>query len=197
LRERIERSGDPLETAVRLAIAGNIIDFAVLDPVSGVKVIEETISRALDVPLEGHMENFREAVGSAERILYLTDNAGEIAFDRLLAEQIGTSGMTIAVRGAPVINDATIDDARACGLSDIFDVVDNGADVPGTLLDLCSNEFRETFSTADMIIAKGMGNYESLSDVDSNIYFLLKVKCRVIANDIGFDEGSMVVFNSG
>ena len=126
----------------------------------------------------------------------LADNAGEIVFDRLLIEQLPIDRVTVAVRGYPVINDATLDDAETAGLTDIVDVISNGSDAPGTLLDDCSEAFRSRFEEADLIIAKGQGNYETLAQSPRPIFFLLRVKCPVVARDLDYPVGSMVVHPS-
>ena len=113
----------------------------------------------------------------------------EIVFDRLLIEQLPREKVTLVVRGAPVSNDATMIDAEDTGLTKLLEVIDNGSDAPGTILDDCSHAFRERFDSADLIIAKGQGNYESLSEVEKDIYFLLKAKCPVIARDLGCEVG--------
>jgi uncharacterized protein with ATP-grasp and redox domains len=142
------------------------------------------------------VEAFRNAVSQAERILYLTDNAGEIVLDRLLIEQLPTEQVTVAVKGAPVINDATMEDALLAGLPRIVEVIDNGSDAPGTILEACSQAFRERFEDADLIVSKGQGNYETLSDSDKNIFFILKAKCPVIAKDLGCEVGAMILRRS-
>jgi len=192
LELRVERSSDPLETAARLAIAGNVMDVAVKGTVDRTNVTEE-IENALTCPLDGDIGAFTSAVLEANSILYLTDNAGEIVLDRLLIERLPVEKVTVAVRGGPVINDATMVDARAAGITEVVDVIDNGADVPGTILDECSAAFRSRFDDADLIVAKGQGNYETLSDVEKRVFFLLKVKCPVIARDIGSEVGSLVL----
>jgi uncharacterized protein with ATP-grasp and redox domains len=101
--------------------------------------------------------------------------------------------ITFAVRGKPVLNDATIDDAVAVGITELIEVIDNGSDTPGTVLEECSGKLRRSFQDADLIIAKGQGNFETLSAVDKNIFFLLKAKCPVIARHIGCDVGEFVV----
>jgi damage-control phosphatase, subfamily I len=122
------------------------------------------------------------------------DNTGEIVFDRLFIERALPRDKTIAaVRGAPVLNDATLDDARYVGLTDVVRTIDNGSDAPGTLLDDCSADFLKAFWDADVIIAKGQGNYETLSDVQANIFFVFKVKCPIAARSIGRPNGSWVV----
>lgn len=192
LEKRVMESPHPLETAVRLAIAGNIIDFGVTADIDDVHV-HQSIGHALKAPLNGDIERFAEAVRQAKDILYLADNAGEIVFDRLLIEQLPKEKITVAVRGSPVINDATIDDAEITGLTQLVPVIDNGDDAPGTILESCSRSFRQRFGKADMVLAKGQGNYESLSDVSKNMFFILKAKCPVIADDIGFEVGSLIL----
>jgi hypothetical protein len=193
LEERIAESPDRLETAVRLAIAGNIIDFGVKTSLADSDV-EDTIKQCLDGYLEAdELNKFKTAVAQAQNILYLTDNAGEIVFDRLLIEQLPADKVTVAVKGMPIINDATIEDAEFVGLTDIVEVIDNGSDAPGTILETCSQSFRERFEAADLIISKGQGNYETLSDINKNIFFILKVKCPVIARDLNCEVGKMIL----
>lgn len=192
LHKTILDSADPLDTAVRLAIAGNIIDFGVLDKLSE-DDLHRTITDCLTADISDiQLEPFREAVHNAEKILYLADNAGEIVFDRLLIEQLPMKKITVAVKGLPIINDATMEDAVYAGLTDEVEVIDNGADIPGTVLESCSASFRRRFEQADLIIAKGQGNYETLSEVDKNIFFILKAKCQVVARHLGCEVGKMI-----
>lgn len=193
LEKRIEGSRDPLETAVRVAIAGNIIDFGSNSDLEDSRV-EEAIESSLVAPLsKSAVEDLRESAGRATSILYLGDNAGEIVFDRLLIEQLPRQKVTYVVRGSPVINDATMSDALATGMTDLVEVIDNGSDAPGTILETCSVAFRRRFEAADLVIAKGQGNYETLSEADKSIFYLLKVKCPVIARHIGCDVDSLAV----
>jgi uncharacterized protein with ATP-grasp and redox domains len=192
-RDLIIHSKKPFETAIRLAIAGNIIDLGVkssLELPEAEKVIEKSLTDFFDT---ANVDAFKGATDNAQDILYLADNAGEIVFDKFLIEQIGVEKITLVVKGASVINDATIDDAEAAGLTDMVKVIDNGDDAPGTILESCSEEFKRRFEKADLIIAKGQGNYETLSDIDKNIYFILKAKCPVIASDIGCEVGRMIL----
>jgi hypothetical protein len=192
MRQCIIKSENPLETAIRAAIAGNIIDLGVKSQLPETE-LEETIEQCLSGKLSGgQLGAFRNAVNEAEDILYLADNAGEIVFDRLLIEQLPVDKITVVVKGSPVINDATMEDAIYAGLPQIVDVIDNGSDAPGTILQSCSKSFRDYFDKADLVIAKGQGNYETLSDVDKNIFFILKAKCSVIAGDIGCEIGQMI-----
>ena len=197
LKGSIQDSLDPFETALRLAIAGNIIDYG-----QGTTINEETIqtsiSQCLSQPIaRDSIENLKHELSQASNILYLADNAGEIVFDRLLIDELQHYPVRLAVRGKPIINDALREDAARAGIDTVIEVIDNGADIPGTIIEECSQEFRERFFESDLIIAKGQGNYETLSDSPKKIFFLLKVKCPVIARDIGCNVGDIVVKKKG
>ncbi len=195
LRTQVETSNDPLMTAANLAVAGNIID---LGAKSGLNEheIHDAIRHAAEKPLEGDREAFRAEVKQAKQILYLADNCGEIVFDRLLVEQLGTHRVTVAVRGMPIINDATLEDAVTAGLTDIVRVIGNGSDAPGTLLEDCSDEFKTAFAAADLIISKGQGNFETLSHCGKNIFFLFKAKCPVVAASVNLPVGTHVLWRT-
>jgi len=196
LEGRVRTSADPLETAVRLAIAGNIIDLGVKTSIAESE-IERIINDSLTADFDSQqIKGFRNTVSRAGKILYLADNAGEIVFDRLLIEQLPVQRVTVVVKGKPVINDATIEDAKFAGLTEMTEVIDNGSDGPGTILETCSQTFQERFEDADLIVAKGQGNYETLSDTDKNIFFILKAKCPVIARDLGCEVGEMILRKS-
>jgi hypothetical protein len=195
LKAEIKAASDRLVMAVRLAIAGNVIDMGVNGNVTESDV-RQSVSQALAEPFTGEQNGFRQAVAEARCILYLADNAGEIVFDRLLIEQLLPARVTLAVRGAPVINDATMVDARAVGLHEIVEIIDNGSDAPGTVLEDCSQDFVRRFTEADLILAKGQGNFETLSDDPRNIFFLFKVKCPVIAARVGLPLGTHVLTRS-
>lgn len=158
--------------------------------------VRHTMKQALTAPFFGEMDKFRQAIDEAQSILYLADNAGEIAFDRLLVEQLLSKRVTVAVRGAPVINDVTLIDAQAVGLDKIVEVIDNGSDAPGTILSDCNPEFRRRFAEADLIIAKGQGNFETLSGETGNLFFLFKIKCAVIAEHVKQPLGMQVLIHS-
>ncbi len=195
LEAHLQSSADPMATAVRLAIAGNIIDFGVNSNLNEAHV-HEAIEHSLTTPFDGNVEEFAAAVSDAEDILFLADNAGEIVFDRLLLRRMPLEKVTVVVKGSPVINDATMVDAEAAGITRMVEVIDNGSDAPGTILDDCSEFFRQRFDKADLVIAKGQGNYETLSDVEKDIFFILKAKCPVIAGHLGCQVGSMVLRRS-
>lgn len=191
MREKIHQSEDPFETAVRVAIAGNIIDFGVLTNLEESEVLE-TINQAFDAPVNGSIQELKERINSANKIFYLADNCGEIAFDKLLIEQLPQEKITVAVRGRPIINDALMEDAIEVGLPDLVPVIDNGTDAPGTVLEQCSEEFQKLFHESDFIIAKGQGNYETLNDYDKDIFFLLKAKCKMVAADLDCSIGTLI-----
>ncbi len=194
-RAEVESADDPLQMAVRLAIAGNMMDMGVNGNLKETDV-RQAMKQALTAPFFGELDKFRQAISEAQSILYLADNAGEIAFDRLLVEQLSSKHVTVAVRGAPVINDVTLIDAQAVGLDQIAEVINNGSDAPGTILSDCNQEFRRVFTEADLIIAKGQGNFETLSNEADNIFFLFKVKCAVIADLIKQPVGMQMLVQS-
>ncbi len=192
----IAESKDPFISGLRLAIAGNIIDLGVKNVISEEEIMH-TLVEAMSIPLSGvDPEQFRREVFNAESILYLADNAGETVFDRVFIEQLPQGKVTVAVRGAPAINDATLRDALDAGLDKVAKIVENGSGAPATVLRDCSPEFREIFRQADLIISKGQGNFESLSSVKANIYFLFRVKCDLVKDHTGFSVGSLVLLKA-
>ncbi|NYI41489.1 damage-control phosphatase ARMT1 family protein [Demequina lutea] len=193
LKARVARSEDPLGTAVRLSIAGNIIDFGVSDDIPDLRA---TVERVIAAPLAiNHLASLRAALAAADHVLYLADNAGETVFDRVLIEQLAPR-VIYAVKGGPVLNDATLEDALAAGLDTCATIVDNGSAAPGTILDLCSTDFREVFDEAPLIIAKGQANYETLSEAGPRVFCLLQVKCPVIGAHVSAPVGGAVVRQS-
>lgn len=194
LRGRVRKAVDPLEAAVRYAIAGNIIDFGAQS--DSMDILQE-VERACEAAFgRCHLDLFRDAVSQAQSILYIGDNAGEIVFDRLLVETLRGSTdarITFVVRGVPVLNDATCDDARQVGLNELVPVIDNGSDAPGTIVSEVNETVRKHLATDDLIIAKGQGNYETLSHQNYPIFFLLQVKCPVIGQDLGIATGRYVL----
>ncbi len=195
LAAAVARNEDPFGAAVRLAIAGNIID---LGAKSGLTEAEarNVASDALAQPLVGPLAALRRAAQHARRILYLCDNAGEIAFDRVLIEHLPRGVVTVAVRGQAVINDATREDALVAGLPEIAEVIDNGSAMPGTVLADCSPEFCRRFAEADLVIAKGQGNFESLHTAPAPLFCLFRVKCPTVAVHCGHPVGSHVVWRA-
>lgn len=196
LRRIVYQNYDPVLTAAKLAVAGNVIDFGVSNREIHVKHIMESIdSLSFEI---NHFDRFIDDLKKAKRVMYLADNAGEIVFDRLFIEmlqryypEIGLQ-FTVVVRGKPIINDATMEDAKMIGLERIAKVIDNGDNAPATILKYISDETIKEYQSADIIISKGMGNYETLDEENRLIYYLLKVKCSLTAKRIGAAEGSLV-----
>ena len=190
--QRIQAADDPLRAAVRVAIAGNIIDYGALHSFDAAATMQACFDR--EFVLDDY-SSLLEALQGKPKVLYLCDNCGEIVFDGLLIRQLNKLGcqVTAAVREAPIINDATMADAHASGLDKICSVISNGTRCPGTPLEACSEEFREHFQEADLIISKGMGNFETLSEVSAPIFFLFTVKCSQVARHLaerqGFESG--------
>ena len=192
----VAESGDPFEAGLRLAIAGNIIDLGAREKISDEDICS-ILTEAMEQPLCGaDPRQLKAEIDMADSVLYLADNAGETVFDRIFLEQFASEKVTVAVRGAPAINDATLDDAREAGLHRVARLIDNGSGAPATVMRDCSGDFRRIFKKADVIIAKGQGNYESLSSTDANIYFLFRVKCNLVAEHSGFPIGSLVLLRT-
>ncbi len=189
LKALLDEADDPLDAAVRLSIAGNIIDFGPEQEYD----LWDTVERVLAQPFAiDDRAAFREALDTVERVLYLADNAGETVFDRLLIETLCVPVIYV-VKGGPALNDATRADAKAAGLAQVATIVDNGVDAMGTILGRCSDDFVRLYNEAEMVIAKGQANYETLSDEGPKVFFLLQVKCPIIARDAGAPVGSIVL----
>ncbi|MEA3488982.1 MAG: ARMT1-like domain-containing protein [Candidatus Omnitrophota bacterium] len=189
LKKVVEGSRDVLLSAVRLAVAGNVIDYGVPRSFDIEKEIEECLEKDFAV---FDFSEFSAAVEKAENILYILDNAGEIVFDRILIEEM-KKDVVCAVRGKPIINDVTMEDARQVGLDDVARVISSGSVVPGTVVKDCSEEFLEYYEKADLVISKGQGNFETLADEDRDIFFIFKAKCEVIARHIGCGVGDIIL----
>jgi len=195
LKTMVRESQDPLWTATRLAIAGNVIDSGIFTSVD----IEGTIRKAINNPLAvDEFDIFKKAISDTDTILYLADNAGEIVFDRILIETLISAGkkVTVVVKGSPVINDATLDDALESGLTGICEVVDNGSDAVGTIFPWTSSVFQELFRNAELIVSKGQGNFETLTGIQKNIFFLFQSKCDVVSKELGLSNDSMLLKKS-
>jgi uncharacterized protein with ATP-grasp and redox domains len=189
LRERVASADDPLATAVRIAIAGNIIDYGVAETFD----LEATLERVLtEMPALDDLPLLRERIYAVDEVLYLADNAGETVFDRVLIEILPVP-VRYVVKAAPVLNDATRAEAFAAGIDQVAVIEDTGCDAMGAPLALCSAGFRRRFTQARLILAKGQANYETLSGAEAPIVFLLQAKCSVIAEDIGVPTGSVII----
>ncbi len=189
LKTRVQQSEDPLLTAIKMAIAGNVIDFGIDRPFDIEKEIDQVLKMDFAI---NHYEAFRNELNKTKSILYIGDNAGESVFDRILIEQMAKP-TTFVVRGTAVINDVIYDDAVQAGIHEVATILSSGTSAPGASLDKCSPAFKQVFRDSNFIISKGQGNYEGLSQQKQPIFFMLKVKCHVIANDIGVNEGDIVL----
>ncbi len=196
LKRLVDNSADPLWTASRLAIAGNVIDFGIFTSVD----ITGTVDRALNNPITvDNYPAFKKALSENSEVLYLLDNAGEIVFDRLLIEILIGMGKKVraVVKGHPVLNDSTIDDAFETALTSVCDVMDNGSDCIGTIIELVTPEFAGELGNAPFVISKGQGNYETLCTENfadnKQVFFLFQSKCDVLSKELGLSTGSMVM----
>ncbi len=199
LKEKVISSRDPLWTAARLAIAGNIIDFGIFTSIDISKSVGNALKKTIAID---DYDSFKKTVTETDTILYLLDNSGEIVFDKLLIEELLRKGkkVTAVVKGSPVLNDVTMDDARQTRLTDMCEVVDNGSDAIGTILEWTTPEFQSHFQSADLVINKGQGNFETLTDIGADngkrTYFLFQAKCEVVSKDLGLSYGSMLLKKS-
>jgi uncharacterized protein with ATP-grasp and redox domains len=199
-RQLIQNAPDPFDTALRLSIAGNILDFIACPEAfdEAENYLEETIDKLLKTPFALDDSNLLEQeIKQSKTLLMLGDNAGEIVFDKLFLDHIRHPNVYYAVRGGPIINDATIKEAGYIGMNQVATVVTNGYDSPSTILEKGSKEFLDVYNQSDLVISKGQGNLEGLMDNgNSRLYFLLMVKCHVIARKLGVTKGDFVVYKN-
>jgi len=189
LNKILDQSNDRLSAAVRMAIAGNIIDFGMSKTFN----LNDDVHRILHQDFAHlDMEAFRHHLSNAKSILYIGDNAGESVFDGILIREMNKKTY-YAVREVPVINDVVRQDAIDSGLGEICEIISSGSHAPGTILSGCTKAFNELFEQADLVISKGQGNYEGLSDVKRPLFFMLKAKCPVIARDLGVNENDILL----
>ena len=189
LKKIVNDSDNSLLTAVRLAIAGNVIDFGPNKKFDLNESVRHILKQDFAVL---HFSEFIKQIEKAESILFIGDNAGESVFDKILIEEIGKP-VVYVVRDVPVINDVTRENAIDSGLNEVAEIISSGTTAPGTILDLCNDDFLKRFNNAGMVISKGQGNYEGLSNVSRSVFFLLKAKCPIIANDLNVKENDIVL----
>ena len=191
-QKEITDSSDPLATALRIAIGGNIIDYGAMHSFD----VDAAMERCLKVPFAvDHsqilLQNLR-ALEKGAKVLYLADNSGEIVYDSLVVRELFDMGLevTVVVKSGPIINDALIADAQVCEIDRFAHIIENGTSCPGTPLDSCSEELLQAFDKADLIISKGQGNFETLSESRAEIYFLLTIKCSVVGEHLAQISGT-------
>lgn len=191
LAEVVAASADPLETALAAAVIGNYMD-------AGAPLQADFEQALANEPLNGLdrrvLNDLRETARGGGSVLILGDNCGEIVLDKLLVRELARLGadVTYAVRGAPVLNDATLADAHDVGMAGLCRVVSSGSDAPGTVISRCSPEFLERFNAADAVVSKGQGNFEALFGEAPGVFFAFKVKCPVVAGQLGSQEGTTI-----
>jgi len=199
IREKISNAADPLALALRFAQIGNFIDFGAMDSVDDGKLME-FLEQAETLPLsEKTYQAFSEDLKTAKKLVYMTDNCGEVVLDKLLMETIAKAfpqvEVTIIVRGEPVLNDATMEDAMQVGLETCGKVIPNGTNIAGTYIPWISEEARTAMDTADILISKGQGNFESLHGCGLNFYYLFLCKCQWFMERFGLPQYSGVFIN--
>jgi uncharacterized protein with ATP-grasp and redox domains len=192
--EEIKKADNPLLIAAKIAVAGNVIDLA-----SSMQYdLKEELEKILDNPFEiDDFESLNASLKEAKNIVYLADNVGEEVFDKLYIKTIKNilpnTTIYYFTRGKPIINDITYEEALEFGLDEAAKVINSGVPTPGFVMELADKNAFEIFEKADIIISKGMGNYECLSEKEGfNIFYLLKVKCEVVGRHIGAKLGSLV-----
>jgi uncharacterized protein with ATP-grasp and redox domains len=189
-KKMVQQANDPFDTAMRLAIAGNVIDFGPQHQLDVMDTIQRVVHADLAI---NDSPQLRRDVQAASTVLYVGDNCGEIVTDKLFIEVMNHPSVYFAVRGGPVLNDATVDDAMNIGMDHVAHIVTTGDDAPGAVWETASDDFRKLLLTADVVIAKGQGNLEGLIDVKRTIYFLLVTKCDLIADRVGAKTGDFIV----
>lgn len=191
LRRMVGESSDPLMTALHLSAAGNIIDLGTMQhhEIDLPAVIAEVMREQFAVD---HSEAFRASLATCKDLLFLLDNAGEIVFDKILIEELSRhTTVTAVVKGAPIINDALMEDAEQVGLTAICEVIDNGGAFIGSPLAHIPAAFRARMDQADVIIGKGQGNFETIDDHPGDVYLILRAKCEVVARHMGVRYGQV------
>ncbi len=203
MKIKVRDAADPLLTAIRLAIIGNIIDFGIQG--KDKELIYNEMVRLLNSDFDTiatsnsdhfNYTAFKKHLSEADSVLYLADNAGEIVFDRILIEHLVNDyhkTVIYVVKGKPALNDALVDDAIFCGINQYANIISCGADAPGVVLKYCSPEFIRIFNDAQLIISKGQGNYEALSGETNPVFFLLIAKCPVIASHLECHVGDFIL----
>ncbi len=184
-QKEIDASASPLETGLQIAAAGNIIDFGVIN--QGSIDLDKELQSFNNIPFAHYdIEPFKKALDGASTFLYICDNSGEIVFDMLFIKELQGEypnlQIVAALRDKPIINDATLEDAKVVGLDRLVPTISSGSVYPGTILPETTEEFQKLFASADVILSKGQGNFETLLPVaDERLFFLLRIKCEYMA----------------
>lgn len=199
LIKTIQKASNPLYTALKLSIIGNILDYT-MEGVSELD-LKKTILDFLEIPIEiDHIQNFENELQNSKSLLLLTDNSGEAVFDLVLLDYLKHAfpGLKITIGGkkSPILNDMTSKELIELGFSDYGQVVSTGSDLPGNMEKYFSDEFCSIYDSSPLILSKGQGNYEGLSESKRNIFFALMAKCPCISNEIGVKPKALLFMKS-
>ena len=194
IKHIIDNSNDPLEMAVRFATASNVIDYG-LPELLGLKHALDDLAlkdfKVFDIDI------MKDRINKSKKILIIGDNTGEIIFDRLMLEKLPSNvEYTYAVRSKPILNDSLREDAIFAGIDQYAKIIDSGSTIPGTVLTQCTEEFINTYNTADLIISKGQGNFETLVDESKPIIYLFVVKCNAVASMLNLPKASFMLMSN-
>lgn len=192
IEQEIKEAEDPVLRAMQFALVGNYIDFGAMKQIDE-EVLFAQLHQVTDKDIQGEIyDQLKGDLAKAKNLVYLTDNCGEIVLDKMLIKVLKTYypelHVTVLVKGGVVLNDATIEDAKQIGLNEVADVMGNGNNIAGTWEPEFSNEARKVFDEADVILAKGQANYETLHHCGRNIYYLFLCKCDMFARDFGVEK---------
>jgi uncharacterized protein with ATP-grasp and redox domains len=195
LKKLVNESDDSLLKSIELAIIGNVIDFGTTNRIDVTKILNKNLSRKY---VNGTYVRFKKLLDVSNKILYLSDNTGEIFFDKLLLEELAKRNkeITYVVKANPIINDTTMEDAVFAGIDKIANVIEGdlgqSISAPGFLLKYASEEFLNHFNSDNVVISKGQGNYESLWEANRKIFFLLVIKCHLLAKETDCEVKELV-----
>ena len=183
---------DRIRYCAKLAAAGNIIDFGVSSEFDLERTLKETLAGDLAID---HSELLYQAIASGDSMLLISDNAGEIVFDRFLLDEVVGSGkdVYVSVKSGGILNDAVREDAIQAGIKEPIRIVETGSDGLGIVLEDCSDEFRDIFFRAGVVVSKGQANYETLDDAPRSLFFILRAKCPIIAESMAIPAGASVL----
>jgi uncharacterized protein with ATP-grasp and redox domains len=206
LKAKVESAQDRLRMATELAIAGNIIDYGTKNSLDVDDELEKILRKEQEAIKHEketlfNFRDFKESARKAKIIMYIADNVGETVFDLLLIEELKRNDpekkIIYAVRERPIINDALKEDAHTSGIDKVAEVISSGSDIPGTIKEECSEDFRKNLEKSDIVISKGQGNFESFTDANKHVYYLFMAKCPIVAKDVGCKVGDIILLKKG
>ena len=194
LEDYVSSQDDPMQAAIRVAISGNIMDLGA-NPNFNLDLEIQRLHEHNDLNSE-QLSIFRESLERASQILYIGDNTGEAIFDKVLIKRLSQKEVFFATRSHPIMDDITLENANLIGLNKVATIIESGSTAPGTVLEQITDDFRRLFYHTPLVLAKGQGNFETLSDCGREIFFLFKVKCQVVSQQTGMPIGSSVILRS-